>query len=252
MFSEFPLFLFTTLAGLAIGLECAHALYGQKSDREDPWKFSLACLVLLGLGLLGVLFHLGRPQYFYYAMANVRAGITQEAFASILFGVLILIQLAVYAAKKKAPQALNWITAIVGVVLACVMGFAYAVNVGTPAFTDWSTTLLFPVGDVAMGLAVYALARRDVADGHTSWNGVSLAMDVILAVLIVSQCAHFFAVGQSGVPFACALALLIVGAVMARVGTSDVSKKSLATWGLWIVVIAVVVSRVAFYSGALL
>ena len=72
MISEFPLFAFTTLAGLSGGAYVAAAVFGgaDAGEKKRAWLLPLVCLVLLGLGLLGCLGHLGRPLMFMNALAN--------------------------------------------------------------------------------------------------------------------------------------------------------------------------------------
>ena len=85
MISEFPLFLFTTLGGLAAGAYVAAAIFPDVDRKpKRPWLFPLVCLALLGVGLLGVLGHLGRPERFLLAMSNPSSMIAEEAYWSCL------------------------------------------------------------------------------------------------------------------------------------------------------------------------
>ncbi len=59
---EFPLFAFTTLGGLAAGAYAVGACFPKAAEgAKRPWLFPLACLALLGVGLLGVLGHSAAP-----------------------------------------------------------------------------------------------------------------------------------------------------------------------------------------------
>ena len=84
MISEFSLFLFTTLGGLAAGAYVAAAIFPDVDRKpKRPWLFPLVCLALLGVGLLGVLGHLGRPERFLLAMSNPSSMIAEEALAAL-------------------------------------------------------------------------------------------------------------------------------------------------------------------------
>ena len=62
MISEFPLFLFTTLAGLAAGAYAVSAVFPVGKDPKKAWLFPLVCGILLAVGLVGLPLHLGRPE----------------------------------------------------------------------------------------------------------------------------------------------------------------------------------------------
>ena len=123
MFAELlPLLAFTTFAGLAAGAYaidavCGNARVGGGSAAHGgaaagsggeaagipanaasdalarPWLFPLVCLVLLGVGLCGTLAHLGQPLRFLNGMSNPGSMIAQEAYWSIAFGAVILVDL---------------------------------------------------------------------------------------------------------------------------------------------------------------
>ena len=59
MISEFPLFLFTTLAGLAAGAYAVSAVFPVGKDPKKAWLFPLVCGILLAVGLVGLPLHLG-------------------------------------------------------------------------------------------------------------------------------------------------------------------------------------------------
>ena len=54
MISEFPLFLFTTLAGLAAGAYAVSAVFPVGKDPKKAWLFPLVCGILLAVGLVGL------------------------------------------------------------------------------------------------------------------------------------------------------------------------------------------------------
>ncbi|MFR1638738.1 MAG: DmsC/YnfH family molybdoenzyme membrane anchor subunit [Eggerthellaceae bacterium] len=121
MISEFPLFLFTTLGGLAAGAYVAAAIFPDVDRKpKRPWLFPLVCLALLGVGLLGVLGHLGRPERFLLAMSNPSSMIAEEAYWSIAFGALMLVDFVLLLRRRQparcarrgrraaAPSCVSW------------------------------------------------------------------------------------------------------------------------------------------------
>lgn len=252
MISEFPLFVFTMLGGLAAGAYIAAAAFPLSGERKRPWLFPLVCLILLGLGLIGVLFHLGRPMMFLNGLANPSAGIAQEAYFSIVFGILLLIDLIITCMKGKSPRALQIAGAIVALGLTIVMGMAYTANYGVPAWTSPVTVLLFVVGDLAMGAALLA-----VFDGELpKKNAFAIALGVlgiVAAVVFAAEAAHFSGVGAD-------IAAVIAGAVIAAVGgvLAFVAKsgKIGVRVGAWIVLacmlVGVACARWGFYAACAL
>lgn len=251
MISEFPLFVFTTLGGLSAGLVMAMALFPPAEKQQRSWLAPLVALVLLGVGMLGVLMHLKRPELFLLALRNPAAGIAQEAYCGIVLGLLLLVLLIVCWRKGTAPKALTWVCAVVSLVLAFIMGFAYLVNVGTPAWANWTTVPLFVVGDIAMGLALWAILSKGVLEKRS----FVLATIVVLALLIISLLLaglHFGSVGNDAM-------LMYAGLIVAGVGgiaVTAAAQKAPATWqatALFLCVfVGVCLSRWCFYAASIL
>lgn len=251
MISEFPLFVFTTLGGLSAGLVMAMALFPATEKQERPWLAPLTALVMLGVGMLGVLFHLKRPALFLLALRNPSAGITQEAYCGIVLGVLLLILLIVCWRKGQAPKWLIWTSAVVSLILTFIMGFAYMVNVGTPAWANWTTVPLFVIGDIAMGLALWAVLSKKVLENHTFTFTVIIIL-AVLAVIMLLTGLHFGSVGNNAL-------LIYIGLIVAGGGgiaVAAAAQKAFANWqsGVLVacVIIGVCLSRWGFYAASIL
>lgn len=251
MISEFPLFVFTTLGGLSAGLIIAMALFPPAEKPERPWLAPLTALVLLGVGMLGVLFHLKRPALFLLALRNPAAGIAQEAYCGIVLGVLLLVLLILCWRKGQAPKGLLWASAAVGLILTFIMGFAYVVNVGTAAWANWTTVPLFVVGDIAMGLALWTLLSKGALANRTFTLTNIIVLAVLAAVMLLTG-LHFGFVGNNAV-------LIFIGLVVAGAGGIAVAvaaRKSPASWqaGAFAacVIVGVCLSRWGFYAASVL
>lgn len=208
------LFLFTLLGGTAAG---AYALAWAfpAGEGKKRWPLPLVSLILCAIGGVALLLHLGHPERMFYAFSNPSAGITREALATGLFGVLVLIDFVVaLRSDKPAPKALGILTAIAGVILIAVMGSAYVEFHGVPAWANWTTMPLFIVGGLSVGAC--ALPLFDVAIArNNSFAIVAAVLNVLFACSALAVGAHFSSIGYSIVPFVCAAVLAVAGAVVA-------------------------------------
>lgn len=253
MISEFPLFVFTTLAGLAAGAYVMDAIFdGRPQGTKRPWLFPLVCIVLLGVGLLGVLGHLGRPAMFLNALSNPTAMIAQEAYWSIAFGVLMVADLALCAAKGGSPRALRIVAAIAAAGLMVVMGNAYFTSYGVEAWASWATWPLYVVGDLAMGATLLAAFRRAlVAKPAFGWTAVVL--DVLFAATAAFEASRFAGLGQDAALFVVAAVVSLVGAVVALLGLKGKLGANVAAIVACVaMVVAVAAARYCFYAASIL
>jgi len=247
MISEFPLFIFTTFAGLAAGAYVMSAAFPKDAEEKRPWLFPLAMIALLGIGLLGCLGHLHHPERFMNALWNPMAGITQEAYLSILFGVVLVIDVIMCAVKGAAPRALRIVGAVFGFLLACVMGYAYSTTVGVAAWHTPVTIPLFVVGDLAMGAGLWAMLARGSYEGKPYFT-TTVVVEVLLLCTLAALAAHFGGLGLAVAPFVAAIALApvahVVLAYLARTGKAGWAP----TAALACVLVGVMVARYAFYA----
>lgn len=249
MISEFPLFVFTTFAGLSIGMYVAYAvsLFAGSVEVKRTALVPVLCLVLLGIGLVGCLGHLAHPERFLNALANPRAGIAQEAYCSMAFGLLLAVDAVLALMKKDRPKTLAAVGAVLGLVLAFIMGFAYMANIGTPAWSYWAAVPLYLLGDVAMGAALYALFDGGFVKTRALIAG-TLVVCVLFAATLVVEGVHFAAVGYSAVAFYVAAVLSL--AVCATLWASQ-RNKSLAYATFALLLVAVCVARWTFYAASI-
>ncbi len=251
MISEFPLFVFTTLGGLSAGLVIAMALFPPAEKQERPWLAPLVALALLGVGMLGVLFHLKRPALFLLALRNPSAGIAQEAYCGIVLGLLLLALFIVSWRKGEAPKVLVWISAAVSLILTFIMGFAYVVNVGTVAWANWTTVPLFVIGDIAMGLALWAILAKEML-AKRPFVLATIVVLAVLALVMLLTGLHFGAVGNNAL-------LIYAGLIVAGAGgivVAVLAQKELASWQAGALVACVIVgvclSRWGFYAASVI
>lgn len=250
MISEFPLFIFTTLGGIAAGSYVARAIAPLPQGRKAPWAFALASLVLLAVSGIALLGHLGQPLRVLNAFSNPTAGITQEGIATVLFGIAVLADLVLCAKQGDSPRWLVALAAVFGVALTVVMGLAYAGLPGTPAWASAATAPFFVVGDLAMGAGWYVLFRSDALSRQT-YRIYAAAIMAVGAACVAAMGAHFASLGFSVVPFVAGAIGAVIAAACYLLGDKR-SSKTFAWCACACVIIGVAVARYAFYIGSII
>lgn len=199
MISEFPLFVFTMFSGASAGAYLATTLFrDSERPKKRPWILPLACLVLLGIGLLASLVHLGQPARFLNALAHGSAPIALEAYCSMIFGTLVLADLLLVAIKNKQVMPLQAIASVAGLALTLVTGYAYFECYGVPAWASLATLPFFSLGDIALGLAL-ALALSPSLLEKRAYVYTALGANIVCLVDLVAMGAHFAACGEGWV-----------------------------------------------------
>jgi len=249
MITEFPLFLFTLLGGTAAGTYVFAWAFPVREDKKH-WLMSFVALVLLAISGIALLTHLGHPERMFNAFSNPNAGITREAFATGLFGVLVLAEFIVaLKTNKPAPKGLRAVAAIAGLLLLVAMGAAYVVFHGVPAWANWATVPLFVVGGLSAGICALPLFDAGL-EHNVAHNSVFATIAALLNVLFACTCAavgmHFMSVGFSVLPFACAAVIAVAAAVVAYLAKARTST-AYPRVAFLLAFVAVIVARYAFY-----
>lgn len=252
MISEFPLFVFTTLAGLAAGTSIVSAVFFPKDEAKRSWVLPLVCLVLLGVGLLGCLGHLGRPLMFLNALSNPTSMISQEAYWSIAFGVLLVVDVVLCCVKGACPRVVRVVEAIAAAGLIIVMGNAYFTGYGVEAWANAATWPLYLAGDLAMGAALASVFAPKLCE-KPAFAYLAVALDVIFAVVSIVEFTSFSNLGHDAMLFGIAAALSIVGAAISVAGVkSKLSPMATAAATAVVMVLAVAFARYCFYAASIL
>ena len=252
MISEFPLFMFTTLGGLAAGAYAASAVFPVGKDSKKVWQFPLVCLILLAVGLVFLPAHLGRPERLLAALTHPGAMIAQEAYWSIALGVILVIDIALSKMKGAAPRALRIVGAIVGIVLMAVMANAYFVSAYVVAWASWQVFPLYILGDLAMGAALLAVFNGELPKqgGYAMATGV---LGVLAAAACALEAAHFAGVGADMVLMIVGAVVVLVGAIVAFAAKTGKLSGAVAAWvPVSCMFIGVALARYCFYAACVL
>lgn len=209
--------------------------------------------------MLSVLAHLGHPERFLNALANPSAMIAQEAYWSIPFGCLLLIDTLVLRIKKTDSAAIHVIGALLGLGLMVVTSIAYFTSYGVAGWPEIPTLFLFSVGDLALG-AAFAIAFGRIASKPAGDEGetedanrliprITLLLYAAFAITLIVEAIVFasLAVGPWG--FAMSAAIVVVaGLLQANVlfGRPEVANRGWICFAL--IAAATIISRYAFYA----
>lgn len=248
MISEFPLFLFTILAGLAAGAYAVSAVFPVGKDPKKAWLFPLVCGILLAVGLVGLPLHLGRPERMLIALTQPGAMIAQEAYWSMAFGVILIVDVVVSKVKGSAPRTLHIVGAIAALGLTFVMANAYFVSAGIPAWASWQTFLLFILGNLAMGAALLTLFEPSLAKNGT-YLITAAALGVLAIVAIALEAVHFAGVGANMILLAIGAVVVAAAAMLQSMAKSGkMAPKTAALVALACAFIGVALARYGFYA----
>ena len=251
--SELPLVIFTVLTGLAAGAYAMSIVYVAVTKKQErSWVFNAICIVLLGLGLLGALFHLGHPERFLNALSNPTSMITQEAYWAMPFGLLMLIDAILLKVRKSSPFALAIIGAIAACGLMTVTSIEYFTSYGVAPWPYPPSIFFFIVGDLAVG-ALLALAffkeRKEKA-----CTLIAFVLGVIFVITLIIEACVFGSLGYGFVAFAIAALFYAVAVALLfmqiRNKNARLTSKDIRWLIFAIAIVAIVIARFAFYAAA--
>lgn len=252
------LYLFTLLGGLAAGTYVFETCFSRKREESRPWLIPLVVVILFAIGTIAAATHVQSiPRAFdalFGGTVNFGAGMTQEVVIAVCFLVLAVVDLVVVAVRKSSPYALRVITAVVAVVCMVMMGTAYTDVYGNAIWCNAPATIVsFVAGDLAMGLALYALLGQ-AGYAEAGLRITSLCVSVVLAVGIGLEIAAFAGEGADAMMQVAALVIAPVASiVLVALSSKFKNERALAVAVLAVMVIGVAVSRWAFYAcGAVL
>lgn len=250
MITEFPLFVFTTLVGIAAGAYVFAAIFPNDEAPKRPWVFPLVALVLVGVGSLASVTHVGRPQLIFGILANPTASLTLEAAFAGVLALVAFVDCVFAFVKKHESRAIRAVGAVAGLAAVCVITYAYATSYGNPAWTAAPTLPLLLLGGLAAGAGLWALFSTD-AMRDTRFAVTSGAAAVLFAVVLAWQASVYAGLGES-------VATLVAGAILAAVAGVLAFVAPRVKFGgagavcLVLAVLALCVSRYGFYLASII
>lgn len=248
------LYLFTMLGGLAAGTYVFETCFTRQRDKEGrPWLVPLVVVILFALGLIAAVTHISSiPRAFesvFAGMVNFGAGMTQEVIVSVCFLVLAIVDLIVTFVRKDSPFALRVVTAVVGVGCIFMMGMAYIDVYGVPAWTNAPATILaFLAGDLAMGLALYAVLDKASYVDNKGLRVTSYIVNAVLAVALILEAVVFAGFGEDVVAQVVGLVIAPVVSIVVVAVAPKLKGSTAAIIVCAASIIGVAIARFAFYA----
>ncbi|WP_407313201.1 dimethyl sulfoxide reductase anchor subunit family protein [Desulfosporosinus sp. SB140] len=191
--TEWPLIIFTILTQMAVGtyivLVILRSLLSKKIDPQTAVKLTnfglLAVGPIMAISLLISLFHLGSPAIAFYSIANLGSSwLSREIFFSGVFFFLWIITYY-FNSKNKSGNALNWITAIIGLLAIFSMSSIYSSSI-MPAWMAADTFISFFGTTFVLGMIASAATIGFSAKGEKLQEAtVSLLQRISLLTLAV-------------------------------------------------------------------
>lgn len=254
MISEFPLWVFTTLTGVAAGSYVIAALFPSEEEEKRPWLLPLVSLALIAVGSFGALGHLGRPELVLGVFNNPAASLTLEGICAGLMGLVAAVDLATALAKKRTLRAVRIVGLAAGCLLIAVESYAYLEVFGIPAWTGASTVALFVLSDVSAGACAWAFVSGRRFKGP--FGIVALALLALAAIATIWKCLDYAALGAAGQELLVAGAVVTVAAAVAAgmgiAGKPKLSVRLVASAVLVLGVAGMMIARYGFYMASIL
>ncbi|MEL7563822.1 MAG: DmsC/YnfH family molybdoenzyme membrane anchor subunit [Dehalobacterium sp.] len=181
------LIVFTILSGLSAGtyifINLIALLLPQGGLITIEKPLTIACLIVMCIGLLASATHLGKPLRMPNALANVKSMIAQEGYWGLIF-VLVLFLASFQVFSNNYPWLwLRVIGVAVAVGLLFVTSFVYVRAKGIPAWSNSSTIFSFLFSAALMG-SVVCLA---FLSSHPQFIALSNLTGTVTIVMILLQ-----------------------------------------------------------------
>lgn len=250
------LYLFTLLGGMAAGAYVFETCLRRQRTGARPWFIPLVVVILFAVGVIAAATHVHSIpraiQSLFGGTVNFGAGMTQEVVVAALFLILALVDMVVTFAKKESPFALRVVGAAVAVVCMVMMGLAYTDVYGVTVWCNAPATVLaFLAGDLAMGLALYAvLDEKTYAEKTLRY--ASIAVNAVLAVALGLEVAAFVAAGADPILQVVGLVVAPVASiVLAVLSAKGANGKAFAVGVCVASIVGVALARYAFYAACM-
>lgn len=245
MISEFALFVFTTLGGVAVGLYASSAVCKVEGKRHNL-LLTIVPLVLLAVGGVALMLHLGHPERMLNAFTNLSAGIAMEGIATMAFGAVVFLDAILTLADRTTPRALRIAGAVAGIALTLVMGYTYYMYESVSCWHNVSTVPFFMLCDLGCGSLLFGALMGEARE-RASFVVLETVLAAIAAVMFVIEGTVISGAGLSIVPFIAAAVLAAIAAVLAKMSGSK--KSASAAWvAFTLMFVALVAARYTFYS----
>ena len=195
MITEFPLLVFTVLTGIAAGGYVGSALFPRKSKDDRAWLFPLISFILIVIGGLSAMAHLGRPMMVLNVLNNPTSSLTMEGASAGVLALIALVDFIIAMRTGTANRVVRIIGAIVGVACMCIVTMAYTTSYGNVVWISMPTWPLFVLGDLAVGSAFWLMFADEPNKALAAFIAV---VGALFAIVLIWQATTFASFGAAG------------------------------------------------------
>jgi anaerobic dimethyl sulfoxide reductase subunit C (anchor subunit) len=160
---DWALVIFTLCISAATGACIFYAVERQKAPDHKLERGLFYLLIMVVIGLLGSLLHLGRPFAAPYSILNIGSSwLSREIlFAGGFFALMVISWFL--ERRGKASAGMIWVTGLVGILAVFSMTQIYMSSL-IPAWQSWYTLVEFFVATAILGSVVAMLTLGDDSD----------------------------------------------------------------------------------------
>ncbi|RDB55016.1 DmsC/YnfH family molybdoenzyme membrane anchor subunit [Senegalimassilia anaerobia] len=248
MISEFSLFIFTLLGGMAAGTYMATPFFAERNwTNRRALALPLTCLFLIAVGGVALLVHLGHPERMLNAFSNPTAGIAIEGYATMFFGLMVVIDAGFILKKGSSTPLVRALCAIGGLAVSCAMAYAYYSYTSVAAWHSLATLPLFIIGNLACGLALYNFFSKDGLRNMT-FRWAMAATSLLLAGSLFALAVLFGVLNNDCDLIAIGILLVLAGAVIAMLADRLPQERTAAFSVAICIIVGLALARYAFYA----
>lgn len=206
-------------------------------------------LILIGIGAIASVTHLGRPQNMMYMLGNPTSSLVMEGIFAGLTGLAVLVDLALTATKKQENRIVVIIAAVLAVALMCVQAYAYATSFGNAAWRGTSVWTFFILGSIGAGFPLWLLFG-DVKE-NKAFASASCTALIAAAAAFAWEAAMFAGAGAQTAQMIFGAVLAVIAAVCAYLGGAGKFKAG-PNCAVVLAIVALAVARYGFYMASIL
>ncbi len=188
---QWPLLIFSVLLGASSGIMVFLGI-GEAKGRFKAVRFPLAltALVLLALGGIASVFHLGHADRAFYILGNLNSGLSRELFAVGFLGVVTLVYMILARKDYPGPAKVFGILGLIGgAVLPLVAGSSLMMP-ARPAWDSFTLPLMYLGTGLGLGFvlcAAYVLAKGAADDRRFAFQlaGIGILCSIATSLFYI-------------------------------------------------------------------
>jgi anaerobic dimethyl sulfoxide reductase subunit C (anchor subunit) len=192
---QWPLVIFSLLAGGGAGALAFAGLGGLfKAGRKSRFITGIIAIILLVIGGVASIFHLGNPANVMSAITNIFSfsGISVEL---LLLGISVVVALVfVIVVNREGLETVTMVVGIIGVIIGVVFAYALGSSYLIEAQVAWNSITL-ALSYMTSGLALGGFIFLAVAASQKEEQSLMKGIGITVVIVAVAQVIAFIAYG---------------------------------------------------------